>query len=144
MLFKANYLKRHGSYEYILEPDRGRGAIDLMSIGTSRYWEVEVTGRYVGDERRDLTVSYVRSRGEADLNNYDQFYGNLRNPILRPNEHDLVCGPTGQAHDERHEQLTMGPRRLAPGQHHGAVRLERSGDRIIDQQCRGSRAQPFC
>jgi hypothetical protein len=96
VLFKASYLKRRGSHEYILEPDATRGAIDLMSTGASRYWEVEVTGRYLGDERRDLTVSYVRSHGTADLNNYDQFYGNVRNPILRPNEHDLI--PTDVPH----------------------------------------------
>ncbi|MGE5814234.1 MAG: hypothetical protein ACM36C_07090, partial [Acidobacteriota bacterium] len=62
----------------------------LMSTGTSRYWEVELTGRSLGGERRDLTVSYVRSHGEADLNNYDQFYGNFRNPIVRANERNLV------------------------------------------------------
>ena len=49
-----------------------------------------MTGRYLGGERRDLTVSYVRSSGFMDLNNYDQFYGNLRNPIVRPNEHNLI------------------------------------------------------
>ncbi|HYN09839.1 MAG TPA: TonB-dependent receptor [Vicinamibacterales bacterium] len=89
-LFKANYLKRSGSHEYILEPDPARGQINLLSSGASRYWEVELTGRYLGGERRDLTVSYVRSRGFADLNNYDQFYGNLRTPIVRPNEHNLI------------------------------------------------------
>ena len=41
-------------------------------------------------------MSYVRSHGSADLNNYDQFYGNLRNPILRPNEHSLT--PTDVPH----------------------------------------------
>ncbi len=41
-------------------------------------------------------MSYVRSHGSADLNNYDQFYGNLRNPILRPNEHSLI--PTDVPH----------------------------------------------
>ena len=41
-------------------------------------------------------MSYVRSRGTADLNNYDQFYGNLRNPIVRPNEHNLI--PTDVPH----------------------------------------------
>ena len=96
VLFKANYLKRRGSHEYILEPDPSRGELRLMSTGTSRYWELEVTGRYLGGERRDLTVSYVRSRGTADLNNYDQFYGNLRNPIVRPNEHNLI--PTDVPH----------------------------------------------
>jgi hypothetical protein len=96
VLFKANYLKRRGTNEYILEPDPSRGVLMLMSSGTSQYWELEATGRYLGGERRDLTVSYVRSRGMADLNNYDQFYGNLRNPIVRPNEHNLI--PTDVPH----------------------------------------------
>jgi hypothetical protein len=96
VLFKANYLKRRGSHEYVLEPDPARGEVRLVSTGTSRYWELELTGRYLGGERRDLTVSYVRSRGFADLNNYDQFYGNLRNPIIRANEHNLI--PTDVPH----------------------------------------------
>ena len=96
VLFKANYLRRSGSHEYIVEPDASRGELRLMSTGTSRYWELEATGRYLGGERRDLTVSYVRSHGTADLNNYDQFYGNLRNPIVRSNEHNLI--PTDVPH----------------------------------------------
>jgi hypothetical protein len=96
VLFKANYLKREGSHEYILEPDLTRGEINLLSAGASRYWELELTGRYLGGERRDITVSYVRSHGEADLNNYDQFYGNIRTPIIRPNENNLI--PTDVPH----------------------------------------------
>ncbi len=96
VLLKANYLRRKGQYEYILEPSPARGEVGLFSTGTSRYWELELTGRYLGGERRDLTVSYVRSRGSADLNNYDQFYGNLRNPIIRSNEHNLI--PTDVPH----------------------------------------------
>jgi hypothetical protein len=91
VFLKANYLKRNGSHEYILEPDPTRGAIRLSSSGASRYQELELTGRYLGSERRDLTFSYVQSRGRADLNNYDQFYGNLRNPILRDNEYNLIA-----------------------------------------------------
>lgn len=87
---KANYLRRRGSHEYILEPDPESGAIRLSSTGLSRYQELELTGRYLGSERRDITISYVRSRGRADLNNYDQFYGNMRNPIVRANEYDLI------------------------------------------------------
>ena len=96
VLFKVNYLRRRGSHEYVLEPDPGRSEIRLQSTGRSRYWEVEVTGRYLKGERSDLTISYVRSRGFADLNNYDQFYGNVRNPIVRPNEHNLI--PTDVPH----------------------------------------------
>ena len=35
-------------------------------------------------------MSYVWSKGTAALNNYDQFYGNFRNPIIRPNEEGLT------------------------------------------------------
>ena len=80
VLIKANYLRRKGSHEYILEPDASIGEVRLSSTGTSRYWEAELTGRYLVSERRDLTVSYVRSHGTADLNNYDQFYGNRSQP----------------------------------------------------------------
>ena len=49
-----------------------------------------------------MTVSYVWAKGTADLNNYDQFFGNIRNPILRGNEHNLI--PT----DVRHRLLMRG------------------------------------
>ena len=52
--------------------------------------------RYLGSERRDFTFSYVHSHGTADLNNYDQFFGNLRNPIIRENENNLI--PTDVPH----------------------------------------------
>jgi hypothetical protein len=90
VLFKANYLQRNGSHEYIVEPDPVAGEFRLESAGRSRYRELELTARYLGGERRDLTVSYVRSHGTADLNNYDQFYGNIRNPIVRANESNLI------------------------------------------------------
>jgi hypothetical protein len=121
VLFKANYLKRTGAHEYILDPDAARGQVGLLSTGESRYWELELTGRYLGGGRRDLTVSYVRSRGFADLNNYDQFYGNLRNPIVRANEHNLI--PT----DVPHRVLVRGTIGL-PGQWDFAPVIEfRSG-----------------
>jgi len=40
-------------------------------------------------EHRDISVSYVRSHGTRDLNDYDQFFGNFRNPIIRGNENSL-------------------------------------------------------
>ena len=121
LLFKANYLRRRGQHEYVLEPDASRGELRLQSTGRSRYWELEFTARYLGGERKDLTVSYVRSRGIADLNNYDQFYGNLRNPIVRPNEYNRI--PT----DVPHRLLLRGTIAL-PGQWDLAPLIEiRSG-----------------
>ena len=34
-------------------------------------------------------MSDVRSHGTRDLNDYDQFYGNFRNPIIRFNANSL-------------------------------------------------------
>jgi hypothetical protein len=87
--FKAAYLHRNGSHSYVVDPDAGAGTLTLSSIGKSKYWEFETTGRFLASENRDLTVSYVRSHSTTDLNDYDQFYGNFRNPIVRANEHSL-------------------------------------------------------
>jgi Carboxypeptidase regulatory-like domain/TonB dependent receptor-like, beta-barrel len=87
--FKAAYLHRNGSHSFIVEPDASRGLLTLSSTGESEYWEFETTGRYLESEHRDLTVSYVRSHGTRDLNDYDQYFGNFKNPIIRPNEHSL-------------------------------------------------------
>jgi hypothetical protein len=102
MLVKLAFLRRHGSHEFVVSPDPARGIVSLGSTGTSSYRELEATTRYLGGPRRDLTVSYVWARGLADLNNYDEYFGNLRNPILRPDEYNLI--PT----DVRHRLLVRG------------------------------------
>ena len=102
ILLKVAFLKRQGTHEYVLSPDPDRGEIRLSSHGTSRYTELEATTRYLGGGRRDLTMSYVWAKGTADLNNYDQFFGNFRNPIIRENAHELI--PT----DVRHRLLLRG------------------------------------
>lgn len=102
LLLKLSGLVRRGSHEYILTPDPENGTLLLSSGGSSRYREFESTVRFMGGARRDLTLSYVLARGTTDLNNYDQFYGNFRNPIVRPNEH----GPSTA--DVRHRLLLRG------------------------------------
>jgi hypothetical protein len=102
VLLKLAFLHRVGSHEYILVPDVAAQRNYLTSSGSSRYREIEATTRYLGGERRDITLSYVWARGLADLNSYDYFYGNLRNPILRANENNLI--PT----DVRHRMLLRG------------------------------------
>ena len=84
--FKAAYLHRDGSHAYNLDRDPTQGLLTLASVGESKYWEIETTGRYLASEHRDLTVSYVHSKSTRDLNDYDQFFGNFRNPIIRADE----------------------------------------------------------
>jgi hypothetical protein len=102
LLLKVAYLGRRGSHEYVVSPDSAAGALRLASTGSSRYREFETTIRYLGGDRRDLTMSYVSARGLADLNNYDDFYGNFRNPIIRANEYNLIST------DVRHRLLLRG------------------------------------
>ncbi|CAN5873700.1 hypothetical protein BH18ACI5_BH18ACI5_27520 [soil metagenome] len=102
ILLKLAFLARQGSHEYVVSPDPSAGALRLSSSGDSRYRELESTVRYLRRERRDLTLSYVWAKGEADLNNYDEFFGNLRNPIIRANEHNLISS------DVRHRLLLRG------------------------------------
>lgn len=121
LLFKVGYLQRKGSHEFILSPDPLAGEIRLSSTGMSRYKEIETTTRYLGGGRWDLTASYVWAKGEADLNNYDSFYGNFRNPIIRANEYNL------SSTDVRHRVLLRGSVAL-PGKWTFAPVLEvRSG-----------------
>ena len=87
---KVAFLGRSGSHEHVVSPDPAAGTLRLASVGSSRYRELESTVRYLGGERRDLTMSYVWARGTADLNNYDDFYGNFRHPIIRANERNLI------------------------------------------------------
>ncbi len=87
--FKGAYLHRNGSHGYIVDPDPASGVLTLSSTGAQKYWEFETTGRFLASEYRDLTVSYVRSHSTRDLNDFDQFFGNFRNPIIRNNENSL-------------------------------------------------------
>ena len=87
VVLRLNHLRRHGRHELLLEPvTTANGALlRLDSRGRSRYWQVEATTRIdVGPH--ELHVTYVRSRARADLNDYDEFFGNFRNPIIRPNQ----------------------------------------------------------
>lgn len=92
LMLKVNHFRRNGFHELILDPweEDQRGELRLASRGRSRYWETEVSFRYYRDETHKLIWSYVRSRTRADLNSYDLFFGNFREPFIRPNQYSLT------------------------------------------------------
>ena len=92
MLFRINYLARDGHHALVVDPlEHGpASALVLASTGRSRYRETEVSWRYVNGTGRELSVSYVRSRAEADLNAFDADFGTVRRPIIRANEFGLT------------------------------------------------------
>ena len=91
-VLKANYLRRNGFREFLIDvSDPPEPALVLNSRGRSRYWELELTGRYILNQDSFFMLSYVRSRAWRDLNSYDDFFGNIRRPVIRPNEFSLAA-----------------------------------------------------
>ncbi len=91
LTLRIGYLQRDGRREFIINPledplDPTRGILELSNGGRSRYREFQITGRYQFGEGSTLFISYVRSSATGDLNNFNQFFGNFENPIIRPNE----------------------------------------------------------
>jgi len=89
---KVNHLDRAGHNEFIVNPivDGATPELLLTTSGRSRYEETELSVRFAHGEHLETTVSYVRSHGQADLNGFDQYFGNARDPIVRPNQYGLV------------------------------------------------------
>jgi hypothetical protein len=89
VFLKLNHLRRSGSHEFIVSPVSAGGASELRlaSNGNSRYEETEVTVRAGASDERHVALTYVRSVSSANLNAYDLYFGNLRTPIVRPDQY---------------------------------------------------------
>jgi hypothetical protein len=81
---RLGHIRRDGTREYIVEPQAQAGAIVLTSDGRSRYRESEATLAYI-DGERTAHLSYVKAQSWADYNGLDRYFGNLRQPLIRPN-----------------------------------------------------------
>lgn len=89
LLVRVSYQQRNGYREYVIDPiddSPAGGRLLLASRGRSRYREFQVTGRYRLKSADQLVVSYVRSAVRGDLNDFNSFFGNFQNPVIRPNE----------------------------------------------------------
>lgn len=67
----------------IIQPD-GTGLMRLANRGSSRYHEYEFTVDYKAGENATLSMSYVRSSSEGDLNTTDNIFVPLEVPVIRP------------------------------------------------------------
>ena len=88
VLLRVGYEERQTRRDFILEPIAD-GRLLLRNDGESRYREFQVTARMRLQERHHVYVAYVRSRATGDLNAFNDYFGNLRNPVIRPNERSL-------------------------------------------------------
>jgi hypothetical protein len=88
LFMRVNELHRDGRNEYVIDPIErsGAGSLWLSSSGRSRYHETELTLRYAPSDARSVVFTYVRSRSEADSNAFDDYFGNVRAPVIRPRQ----------------------------------------------------------
>jgi hypothetical protein len=89
LFVRVGYQQRQGRREFVLNPieDQEQGSVlALDNSGSSRYRELEVTARYKFREHDEFTASYLRSSAIGDLNDFNSYFGNFENPIIRANE----------------------------------------------------------
>ena len=88
LFVRVGYQQRQGRREFVLNPieQNGESILGLNNSGSSRYRELEVTARYRFREHDEFIASYVRSSAIGDLNDFNSYFGNFENPIIRVNE----------------------------------------------------------
>src|SRR6476620_6285491 len=93
LLVRVGFQQRQATREYVLDPIQSATLGDSLSLsnsGRSRYRELQVTARYTFHGTDELNASYVRSRTIGDLNDFNSYYANFENPIVRRNEQSFL------------------------------------------------------
>ncbi|HEU5235525.1 MAG TPA: TonB-dependent receptor, partial [Pyrinomonadaceae bacterium] len=92
LFVRVGYQQRQATREYVLDPissSTSGSILSLSNAGKSRFRELQVTTRYTF-RHDELNASYVRSKATGDLNDFNSYFGNFQNPIIRPNERSLL------------------------------------------------------
>lgn len=82
---RVSYEQRNTTNDFVVSPVSSgeMGAFVLSNSGSDSYREFQVAGRYKF-RQNSLSASYVRSRAFGDLNDFNQFFGNLAQPVIQP------------------------------------------------------------
>jgi hypothetical protein len=86
LLVRVAYQQRNTVYDPVLNPEATASGnlLSLANSGRDFYREFQITGRYqIG--RHTLNASYVRSKATGDLNDFNQFFGNNPQAVIRAN-----------------------------------------------------------
>jgi hypothetical protein len=87
---RANLVNSRTSNIYIVNPEldfRGQSAIVLRSAGHATYRALELTARLTLPKENAFYISYVRSRARGDLNDFNSYFGDFGEPVIRPNQY---------------------------------------------------------
>jgi hypothetical protein len=82
---RVAYEQRITTNDFVVSPVSAgdAGALELSNRGSDSYREFQVAVRYKVRQHL-LNASYVRSRAYGDLNDFNQFFGNIAQPVIQP------------------------------------------------------------
>jgi hypothetical protein len=82
LFVRVGYQQRENRFDAVVDatPD----AIVLREDGRSRYREGQVSARYQFHGADQIVASYTRSSAIGNLNDFNSFFGNIENPVIRP------------------------------------------------------------
>jgi outer membrane receptor for ferrienterochelin and colicin len=85
LLLRVAYEQRNTSNDFVVSPASigTTGALVLANSGGNSYREFQLAARYKL-RHSVVNASYVRSRAFGDLNDLNQFFGNLAQPVIQP------------------------------------------------------------
>jgi hypothetical protein len=84
---RVGYQQRQNSFEPVLNPitsASGDPILLLASKGRTRYREGQITARYGFHGADQVVGSYTRSSAVGNLNDFNSYFGNIENPVIRP------------------------------------------------------------
>jgi len=86
LLLRIAYEQRYTANDFVVSPvsTGTAGTLQLSNTGDNSYREFQLTARYQV-RKHLLNASYVRSRAFGDLNDVNQFFGNLAQPVIQSN-----------------------------------------------------------
>lgn len=87
LLLRVAYEQRVTTKDFTITPlvQSTSGVLLLSNDGSDTYKEFQLTARYQ-IRGSILNASYVRSRAFGDLNDFNQFFGTLAQPVIQPDE----------------------------------------------------------
>jgi hypothetical protein len=84
---RIGYQQRDTDLEPVLNPitsASGDPVLLLATDGRSRYREGQITARYQFHGADQIVGSYTRSSAVGNLNDFNSYFGNIENPVIRP------------------------------------------------------------
>jgi hypothetical protein len=86
---RANYLQSNSYGVITITPDtvQGHDALVMRGSGRAGYRQLELTTRWQMPDGQQLFFSYVRSRTQGDVNEFNNYLGNFPFPVVRPNQY---------------------------------------------------------